>query len=226
MIIPYRQVGLVEKNEELLRLCQGKRVLHLGCTDWPLTAIKDKDGRLLHRKLIGAARELVGLDYSLEGLEILKQATTTALFHCDLTKDCSELARMLETFDLVLCCDLLEHLANFDALLVNIKRFMSEPSELVITVPNSFALSKMLYILRGNKEKQHPEHTCSFSLGNLQQLLARYGLEVIQVAGFAYYGQGKAAVWAKKLIHRGLGLIGRQGLADELLIRARFQTKR
>jgi SAM-dependent methyltransferase len=223
MNIPYRQVGLVEKNEELGRLCRGKRVLHLGCTDWPLTAIKCQDGRLLHLKLVDVARELVGLDYSTEGIAILQQATPAPLFHCDLTQDCSELARILGTFDLVLCCDLLEHIANFEPLIVNIKRFMSRPSELVITVPNSFALSKILYILSRNQEKQHPEHTCSFSLGNLQQLLARYGLGVIRVDGFTYYGNKKAAVWAKKLIQGGLRLVGREGLADELMVRARFQ---
>jgi SAM-dependent methyltransferase len=222
MIIPYEHIGLVDKEREVLRLAQGRRVLHLGCTDWPITESKAKTNQLLHLKLVNVARQVVGLDYSREGLEALGRLTDAPLRFCDLTKDCSELLQSLGQFEVILCCDVLEHIANFEGALLNIKRFMAPDSLLIVTVPNSFAVSKVLYVLAGNREKQHPEHTCSFSLGNLQQLLARFGLVVIRADGFAYYSESPGPVRAKKLIHSLLNTFGRPGLADELMVRVKL----
>ena len=223
MISSYKGVRQLDKEDRLLELCRGKRVLHLGCTDWPVTEEKAQDGNLLHIKLATVTGELVGLDFSNEGIAALRQKCKLPLYYCDLTKDCSEVAHKLGIFDWILCCDILEHVDNFAAALTNLKLFMNKDSRLVITVPNSFAMSKVVHILMSNNEKQHPEHTCSFSIVNLQTLLGRHGLKILSCDGFAYLSDGRLAKTYKRVIHRFLKIVNRSGLADELFVIAALE---
>ena len=42
--------ALVQRVDELVARSRGRRVLHLGCTNWPYTAESERAGTLLHRQ--------------------------------------------------------------------------------------------------------------------------------------------------------------------------------
>ncbi len=61
-----------DRDDLLLNLCAGRRVLHVGCADSPLTAEKLKCASLLHTKLV-AASAVHGVDVDRAGVELLRE---------------------------------------------------------------------------------------------------------------------------------------------------------
>jgi hypothetical protein len=63
--------GTCHPNREtaLIDLTRGERVIHVGCTDWPLTRKKLDDGTLLHKALLQATADVHGVDIDEAGIE-------------------------------------------------------------------------------------------------------------------------------------------------------------
>ena len=59
---------LTDRVTYILDACRGKRVLHLGCTDWPYTEKKLASGTLLHARIAAVAQSLVGVDADHDGV--------------------------------------------------------------------------------------------------------------------------------------------------------------
>jgi hypothetical protein len=57
----------VEKTEYILDRCQGKSVLHIGCTCYPNTATRLESDSFLHKRLSEVAGRLHGIDVDHEG---------------------------------------------------------------------------------------------------------------------------------------------------------------
>ena len=70
---PIRNTRVVSRFPEVLRICRGKKVLHLGCADMPYTMHRGND--LLHKQLsrVTGPDMLWGLDYSAEGVRLLRE---------------------------------------------------------------------------------------------------------------------------------------------------------
>src|SRR5688500_17645020 len=66
-------IRLVEKSEWILSRIEGKSVLHVGPTDSPCAVERAQQGRLLHLKLQGRCKELVGLDLDQESIAQLRE---------------------------------------------------------------------------------------------------------------------------------------------------------
>ena len=64
---------IVDRVTYIVERCRGKRVLHLGCTDWPYTESKLKDGVLLHAELNKVAKSLIGVDADEAGIEYFRK---------------------------------------------------------------------------------------------------------------------------------------------------------
>ena len=184
-----KRIPLVQRVEHLKALCQGKSVLHLGCTNWPYTDIALKDGALLHLQLAENATELYGFDADQEGLDVLAARGVKNLYRADLERlDELDLHR---TFDVILAGEMIEHLSNPGLFLRGIKRFMRPDSTLVITTINAYGGVRMfLYSLRGrggSAEPVHPDHVAYYSYSTIHHMLSR---ENITAKRFLFYNLG------------------------------------
>ncbi len=181
---------LVQRVEFIKKSCVGKKVLHLGCTNFPYTKDSIANKMLLHFELEKVASELYGFDFDREGLEILKEAGGKNLYRADLQR-LGEVD-LSETFDVIIAGEMIEHLSNPGLFLEGIKRFMNSESNLVITTINAYcAMRFMIYGLRGKggrNEPVHPDHVAYYSYKTLSLILER---ENLTVKNFYFYDIGK-----------------------------------
>ena len=181
---------LVQRVEFIKKSCKGKKVLHLGCTNFPYTKESIANKMLLHFELEKVASELYGFDFDLKGLEILKDAGGKNLYRADLQKLWE--VDLSETFDVIIAGEMIEHLSNPGLFLDGIKRFMNSGSKLVITTINAYcAMRFMIYGLRGKggrDEPVHPDHVAYYSYKTLSLILER---ENLTVKNFYFYDIGK-----------------------------------
>lgn len=180
---------LVQRVDFIKSACEGKKVLHLGCTNYPYTEQAIKDEMLLHFELEKTARELYGFDFDQKGLDILREKGGVNLFQTDLEH--LEDVALDETFDVIIAGEMIEHLSNPGLFLQGIKRFMNDKTDLIITTINAYcALRFLIYGLRGKggtNEPVHPDHVAYYSYKTLSLILER---ENLNVKKFYFYDIG------------------------------------
>ena len=179
----------VQRVDYILSHCAGKKVLHLGCTNWPYTDQALADGSLLHTRIAESASQVFGLDSDSRGLEVLRTRGFGDLYLADLEQ--LDLVRLSDTFDLVVAGEMIEHLSNPGRFLEGVKRFLHNGSRLIITTVNAYcAMRLLIYGLRGkggSVEPVHPDHVAYYSFSTLKVLLERYGLII---EDFLFYDLG------------------------------------
>jgi SAM-dependent methyltransferase len=221
------KLELVQRVEFIKDACRGRKVLHLGCTNWPYTKEALENDSLLHLELNELAGELWGLDFDQSGLDILQEKGISYLYRADLEKlDDLELD---ETFDVIVAGEMIEHLNNPGLFLQGIQRFMNTDTTLIITTVNAYCGFRMLYYaLRGKggtAEPVHPDHVAYYSYSTLNLLLTRAGLEVSK---FMFYDLGtehrETAPWHTKLANDVCVGISKQ-LADGLIAVCKLAPK-
>jgi len=183
------KLRLVQRVEFIKEACRGKKVLHLGCTDYPFTEKMIEFKQLLHFELAKIAGELYGFDFDQKGIDILAARGTKNLYRADLEK--LEEVDLDEKFDVIIAGEMIEHLSNPGLFLRGIKRFMHQDTILLITTINAYsALRFALYGLRGKggkNEPVHPDHVTYFSYSTLNLMLKR---EDLRVKEFCFYDLG------------------------------------
>lgn len=181
---------IVQRVEFIKKVCEGKKVLHLGCTNYPYTKEAIDVGALLHYELDKIASELYGFDFDQAGIDILEENGTKNLYQADLEK--LEAVNLDETFDVIIAGEMIEHLNNPGLFLRGIKRFMNPNTKLVITTINAYcAMRFWQYFLRGKggkSEPVHPDHVTYFSYSTLSLIINHAGLSV---SDFYFYDLGK-----------------------------------
>lgn len=184
-----KKIELVQRVEFIKNACQGKSVLHLGCTNYPYTkdSLANKD--LLHFELEKISSELYGFDFDQKGIDILESIGTKNLYRADLEK--LEEVPLDRTFDVIVAGEMIEHLSNPGLFLKGIKRFMRPDTNLLITTINAYSgMRYWIYFLRGKggvNEPVHPDHVAYYSFSTLQVLLKR---EDLAVKDFLFYDVG------------------------------------
>lgn len=186
------RLPLVDRVEYLRQACCGRRVLHLGCTNWPYTAQSLADGSLLHLQLRAEAAELWGLDADQKGLDLLASQGFERLLRGDL-----EMLEKLEPpepaapFDVIVAGEIVEHLSNPGQFLAGVRRLMTPETRLILTTVNAYCgMRAVVYALRGRGgrvEPVHPDHVAYYSYATLRHLLGRHGFAVHD---FLFYDLG------------------------------------
>lgn len=152
--------------------CLDKKVLHFGCTDWPIFNPENN----LHIKLSKSAKILHGFDIDKEGIENLKKYVNQDYF-----SDFSEISNI--EYDVCLVPETIEHVDNVKIFLeglstINTKLFL-------ITAPNCFASEHMIRNINGIDEFVeivHPDHNCWYSPYTLKNQIEKYSnLKVTKV---------------------------------------------
>lgn len=153
-----------DRNLYFENYCRGKKVLHFGCTDWPIFNPENN----LHIRLSKCAKVLHGFDIDKEGIENLKKHVNQEFF-----SDFSEIKD--DEYDVCLVPETIEHVDNVKIFLnslsnVNAKIFL-------ITAPNCFANDHMIRNINSNNEFVeivHPDHNCWYSPYTLKNQIEKY----------------------------------------------------
>ena len=183
------KIEKVQRVEFIRAACQGKKVLHLGCTNYPYTKEAIETNALLHFELEKIAAEVYGFDFDQAGIDILSQHGTQNLFQADLEK-LGEV-NLNKKFDVIVAGEMIEHLNNPGLFLQGIKRFMDNETNLIITTINAYcAMRFWAYFLRGRggfSEPVHPDHVAYYSYSTLKLLINRAELNI---KNFVFYDVG------------------------------------
>lgn len=185
-----RPFDLVQRTDVLRELCEGRSVLHLGCTNWPYFEESAQLEKYLHSMLLGHAAEAWGVDSDHEGIEALRKKGVGNLHIGDLER--LEELPFARSFDLIVAGEVVEHLSNPGLMLSGVKRFMGAETRLVVTTINSYCAFRFaVYGLRGRgglAEPVHPDHVAYYSYRTLHLLAQRAGLELDR---FMFYDVGR-----------------------------------
>lgn len=204
-----------DRDAFILQACRSRRTLHLGAADAPFHLEKAGKGALLHQRLQEVTGDLIGLDLDAEAIASLKEhAGITDIFQGDVMCPPTEHAWFDRPFEVVLCCDVIEHVANPGLLLSACKEYLEPGGQLIVTTVNATGLKPALRAI-GGREAVHPEHVAYYSFSTLCVLLERCGLIPVEFGTFCYPARWPAAGW----IFDHLARLA-PGVADGLLVTA------
>lgn len=153
---------------------KGKKVIHLGCTDWPVFDPKTS----LHIFLSEFSEQLHGMDIDAEGIEVLKkyvdQPYFTSLDNIELNSN---------EYDICLIPETIEHVDNPADFLKKVSTLNAKT--FYFTAPNAFCKKHIdRNYIEGKEfvEVVHPDHNCWYSPFTLKNIIEKYsGLKVTAV---------------------------------------------
>ncbi len=145
-------------------LCQGKRVLHVGCADWPITDIRTS----LHLALEPICAQLDGVDPHAEALEQLAPFTKGRLF--------SSLEEATGSYDLVLVPEVMEHVPDVSDFLAQLQSIDAET--FLISVPDAFQCRDRHFDYVADQqtfvEVVHPDHNAWYTPYTFANTIRKY----------------------------------------------------
>lgn len=177
----------VLREDFILDLCRGRRVIHFGFADAPFTEEKVASGRLLHSRIREVAEFAYGLDVNQESIEAYRRltgddhnSTIDIAVPAEIGED------LADRFDVIVFGETLEHLKNPGIGADNLRRIceVNEGCTLCVTVPNAFAMLGIIAVLNGT-ELVHPEHYAYYSPITLRNLLRDHGFTTVDIKLYA-----------------------------------------
>ncbi len=171
------------KDDAILRFCTGKKVLHIGATDYPYHIEKAKKHVLLHQKLNEVATEVLGLDISGDAIRDLRQFGIDNIEEADIMEP---LGIPSGHYDVIVAGDVVEHLANPGIALTNLRDIMNGETELIVTTPNCYCFFNVVNFFR-KKETVHPGHFFWPSRQTMTQLFDHLGFQA-SFLGYVNFG--------------------------------------
>ena len=145
-------------------ICADRRVLHVGCVDWPITSVESN----LHLFLDRHCAALDGFDVHEEVFATLQPHLRGRLF--------SRWEQVQDDYDVVLVPEVLEHVPNVAEFLASIDRVRA--SHVVLTVPDAYQCFKRHFDYdRSSKtffEVVHPDHNHWYTPYTLSSTMAKY----------------------------------------------------
>jgi 2-polyprenyl-3-methyl-5-hydroxy-6-metoxy-1,4-benzoquinol methylase len=148
----------------------GKRVLDLGC----------RDGMLTH--FYAQGNQVLGADIDRKALEIAKGCLGIDTAWVDLNV---EWPFGGEKFDVIVACEILEHLYVLDKCLYNIASSLRPGGLFIGSVPNAFRMRNRLRFLAGREFDTDPMHVRMFSYAKIKRTLSALfsGIEIVPIQG-------------------------------------------
>lgn len=146
------------------KILTATKVLHVGCTDYPIQNIENN----LHIALSKFITDLSGFDIDKAGLEALKSLVPGKYF--------SSVDQIIEHYDYVLVPEVIEHVPNIEQFLSDLNRI--DTTYFIITAPNAYFLEHEdhCYLQKNGFyfEEVHPDHNCWFSPYTLSNCIKKY----------------------------------------------------
>jgi mannosyltransferase OCH1-like enzyme len=159
----------IDRLSVFASLCAGKRVLHVGCADWPITDPRTS----LHIQLEAHCAVLDGCDPHVEALEQLRPYVKGHLF--------SDPAQATGSYDVVLVPEVMEHVPNVEGFLQSLEAV--DASTYLISVPDAFQCRNRHFDYVADTETfvevVHPDHNAWYTPYTFANTIRKYsGLKV------------------------------------------------
>ena len=158
------EIAQLNRYDVLRTMCQGKRVLHVGCADWPITDPKTS----LHLMLESVCAKLDGVDPHVEALEQLAPYTRGRLF--------SSLTEVTDSYDVVLVPEVMEHVANVAEFLDQL--YAVDAGMFLISVPDAFQCRSRHFDYVADSqtfvEVVHPDHNVWYTPYTFANTIRKY----------------------------------------------------
>jgi len=180
-----------DRDELLLSLCAGRRVLHVGCADAPMTSGRLDSGTLLHQRLMERTAALHGVDIDERAVALLDDRIGGDYTIADVSEPAGREALSAVDADVVLAGDVIEHVPNagsFVGGLARLVRSNGPSARLVLSTPNGLSIKNTVNTLFG-RELVHPDHVALYTPVTLRALLLRYDV-VVERACFYHTRSG------------------------------------
>ncbi|ONH30608.1 hypothetical protein BL253_12750 [Pseudofrankia asymbiotica] len=169
---------MVDRDEFLLGAAAGRVVTHVGFVDATVRDdIARTDGRWLHARLAGVARDLVGVDINVDGVAGARAAGYEA--HAIDCEDPADIARAaIRPAELVVVGEVIERVDGVGAFLDGLRALTTPDGTMIVTASNAFRLMNLAATLTG-RELAHPRHVSRFSWYTLVNVLERNSWQVV-----------------------------------------------
>jgi len=152
--IPDAQV--VSRHNFILGQVIDKVVLDIGCGDF------------LSESVVKVSKKYYGVDREEQNLK--------GFYKCNV-ENTEEFGKLVfDDVEIILCCDIIEHLSNPGIVLDNIRRMYPKVTK-IFTVPNFQAGFFKDYVKNGY-ENVNPDHVAYYSYNTMKQLLVRHGYNI------------------------------------------------
>lgn len=218
-MIKVPSLKLINRDEWIIEHCRGKKVLHIGCTDYPVTQSKIENKEMLHQKILAVAKKVVGIDTDREGCEMMRQLMPNEDFivhSAEKLTECEGLKKVPD-FDIILAADVFEHLSNPGMFLDGAFELLHDHCRLLITTPQAFSIKRFLPMVFLGYEYVHADHKAYFSLSTMQSILSQHNLCIEEIYGFQWRHPAFRNCFANALVSPALRLSGGR-LCDELAL--------
>jgi 2-polyprenyl-3-methyl-5-hydroxy-6-metoxy-1,4-benzoquinol methylase len=181
-----KRTNVGERNIYLKEKVIGTRVVHLGCTDWPLLDLQIENNNLLHSQLLMQCSEVLGIDVDSEGISYMRDSFPAEKFVLGDIATSAETRDEIVEFrpDWILVPDVIEHVENGRDFLIGLKDILSRSDcAAIITTPNSTSLKTFLPLFVG-VDFTHVDHCLIHNEFTLVHALKDSGLGLVDLCYF------------------------------------------
>ena len=163
-VVVGRELAGRSRLDVFRQICQGRRVLHVGCVDWPIT----DPANSLHVHLDKHCHQLDGLDIHPEAFPAIQPYVSGRLYN--------DWQQVDAAYDLILAPEVLEHVADIGAFLASLDKV--DAPDVVITVPDAFSCMKRHFDYLPESETfvevVHPDHNCWYTPYTFSNVIRKY----------------------------------------------------
>lgn len=175
--LPIPATPLRTRDDSIMAMVRGRRVVDVGFLDSGSFESKLKDGSWLHQKVRLNSTETIGVDIDAPGLQKVEELLDVTTVCCDLSVDIPKKLRDFQP-EVILCADVLEHVPNPLQFLQGIQDLAKDSNAVVaISVPNATNYVSVIAALR-NQESVNSDHRFNFSPYTLAKLVWDAGFSV------------------------------------------------
>jgi 2-polyprenyl-3-methyl-5-hydroxy-6-metoxy-1,4-benzoquinol methylase len=142
----------------------------------------------------------VGLDPSKKYLKIARNAG----WRIEYIEGWGESFNLEEKFDTISMNNLLEHVDDPRALLINCKRHLAPKGRIIAQVPNSRSVARRIGVMMGiidtvdnisNKERYYYGHQRTYNLDSLVEDAQKAGLKIVEKGGILFKPLSNKLIW-------------------------------
>jgi 2-polyprenyl-3-methyl-5-hydroxy-6-metoxy-1,4-benzoquinol methylase len=170
-----RPIG--DRIDYLCDLARGKRVLDVGVVNHIVVEVKDPNW--LHGRLAAVTDYCLGIDVVADGIRELREKGFNVAV-CDITSSLQQIVS--ESFNLIICGEIIEHLGNPAAVFEAAARLLAPSGRLVVTTPNPFYLGRVIRHLF-NAPRENVDHVTMMFPSGIAELADRAGLALTEYRG-------------------------------------------
>ncbi len=160
----------------IIRHVRDKDVLDCGGVDHWAFEMKESRGDWLHSIVAREARAGIGVDILESHVNRINRDGKYRFVQANV-----ESLPFENEFDVVLAGEIVEHIYNMGLFLDSAWKALRPRGVLIITTPNKFRLTGMLYGIVLGRERCHPEHTCHYSPQTLSYVVGRHGFTIEEI---------------------------------------------